>query len=204
MGRGRRELEGEMLTKTVLVVAVCCIGATVSTLAQDEARIFQYSPIARFVREGQYRAEVWRRENASGKEELAWSSSDLHGSSKQAIAAACTTLRETFASSCTQNAHNAKAVETREPGSVVTDKSPPPSTALPVNSPIPAPKEVAAASNPPGSINWAKEFWAKVAAAASQPGSSNPNWAKEFWGNQSKWSGGAGGGGGGGGGGGCQ
>jgi len=191
-----------MLTKTVLVVAVCFIGATVSTLAQDEARIFQYSPIARLVREGQYRAEVWRRENASGKEELAWSSSNLHGSSEQAIAAACTTLRETFASSCTQTLHNAKAVETvREPRSVVTDKSTPPSMTLPANTSMPAPKEVAAASNPPGSTNWAKEFWAKVAAAASQPGS---NWAKEFWTNQSRWGHGGGDGGGGGGGGGCQ
>jgi hypothetical protein len=39
-------------------VAVCGIGASVPTLAQDEARIFQWSPIARLVGEGQYRAEV--------------------------------------------------------------------------------------------------------------------------------------------------
>jgi hypothetical protein len=185
-----------MLTKTVLVVAVCGIGASVPTLAKDEARIFQYSPIARFVGEGQYRAEVWRRETASGKEERAWSSSYLFGSSEQAIAVACTTLRETFASSCTSR--NAKAGETvREPGSVVTDKSRPTSQALPANPPIPAPKEVPAASNP-GSTNWTKEFWAKVAAAASH--SNNSNWAKEFWTSQSRWSGGGGGGDGGG----CQ
>jgi len=148
-----------MLTKTVLVVAVCGIGASVPTLAQDEARFFQYSPIARLVGEGEYRAEVWRRETASGKEERAWSSSDLHGSSEQAIAAACTTLRESFASSCTQTSRNAKAGETvRESGSVVTEKLNLPSKAPPVNSPIPASKEVAAASNP-GSANWAKRFW---------------------------------------------
>ena len=148
-----------MLTKTVLVVAVCGIGATVPILAQDEARIFQYSAIARLVGEGQYRAEVWRRESASDNEERAWSSSDLNGSSAQAIAAACTTLRESFASSCTQTSPHANAGETvKEPGSVVIEKSRAPSKAPPVNSPLPPAKEVAAASNP-RSTNWAKEFW---------------------------------------------
>src|SRR5215831_1739077 len=148
-----------MLPKTILVVAACGIVATVPTFANDEARIFQYSSIARLVGEGQYRAEVWRREIASGKEEPAWSSSDLHGSSEQAIAAACTTLRENFASSCTQTSRNAMAGETmREPGSVVTEKSSLPPNAPPANPPNPPVKEVAAASNP-GSSNWAKKFW---------------------------------------------
>jgi len=162
---GHRGAVGKMLTKTVLVVAVCGIGATVPTLAQDEARIFQYSPIARFVGEGQYRAEVWRRENASGKEERAWSNSDLHGSSTEALAAACAKLRENFddSFSCTQASRDAKAGETvKEPGTVVTEESRPPkenrSKAPPANSPVPAPKSAAAAS--PGSSDWGKEFWA--------------------------------------------
>ena len=151
-------MEGKMLTQTVLVIAVCGVDATVPTSA-DEARIFQYSSIARLVGEGQYRAEVWRREYASDKEERAWSSSDLHGSSEQAIAAACTTLRERFASSCTQTSRKGNASETvKEPRSVVTEESSLPSKALPTNSPILALKEVIAASNP-GSANWAKEFW---------------------------------------------
>ena len=74
-----------MFTKTALVVAVFGIGATGPTLAQDGARSFQYSPIARLVGEGQYRAEVWREENASGKEERAWNNSELHGSSAEAL-----------------------------------------------------------------------------------------------------------------------
>src|SRR5215510_9101024 len=148
-----------MLTKIAFVVAICGAGAIVPTLAQDEVRIFQYSPVAQLVGEGQFRAEVWRREDASGKEERAWSGSDLHGSSEQAIAAACTTLRESFASSCIQTSRTAKAGETvRESGSVVTEKLNLPSKAPPVNSPIPASKEVAVASNP-GSANWAKRFW---------------------------------------------
>jgi hypothetical protein len=163
-----------MLTKTVLVVVVCGIGATLPSLADDEARIFQYSPIARLEGEGQYRAEVWRRETASDREERAWSSSDLHGSSEQAIAAACTTLRENFAASCARSSQNAKAGETvegqtvegqtvagqsvSEPGSVVTRKSSLPTKAPPQTLAIPAPKEVAAAPNP-GPTNWAKKFW---------------------------------------------
>ena len=158
-GRRRRELEGKMLTRTVLVVAVCGIGATLPGLAHDEARIFQYSSIARLVGEGQYRAEVWRRENTSGEEERAWSSTDLHGSPEQAIAAACAALRESFASSCTRTSRNAKAGETvREPGAVIAAKSSLPSKAPPASSPIPVPKAVAAASNP-GSANWARRFW---------------------------------------------
>jgi hypothetical protein len=178
-GRGGRELEGRMLTKTVLVVVVCGIGATLPSLADDEARIFQYSPIARLEGEGQYRAEVWRRETASDREERAWSSSDLHGSSEQAIAAACTTLRENFAASCARSSQNAKAGQTvagqtvagqtvagqtvagqsvSEPGSVVTRKSSLPTKAPPQTLAIPAPKEVAAAPNP-GPTNWAKKFW---------------------------------------------
>jgi len=149
--------------KTVFVVGVCGIGLTVSTLAQDEARIFQYSPIAQLVGEGQYRAEVWRRENASGKEERAWSSSDLHGSSDEAMAAACAVLRENFAFSCTQTMRDAKTGETvKAPGTVVTTESSPPKVKGPrgsaVNSPAPAPKAVGAASKL-GSNNWVTEFW---------------------------------------------
>src|SRR5499433_3061092 len=101
-----------MLTKVAFVVAICGVGAIVPTLAQDEARIFQYSPVAQLVGEGQFRAEVWRRENASGKEERAWSSSDLHRSSEDAMALACIALSVNFASSCTQTSRNAKAGET--------------------------------------------------------------------------------------------
>jgi hypothetical protein len=169
-----------MFMKTAFVVAVCGIGATGPTLAQDDARIFQYSPIARFVAEGQYRAEVWRRETASGTEERAWSSSDLHGNSAVAMAAACATLRRDFDDtfSCTQTSRDAKAGETVKEPAVVTGELRLPikngSKTPPANSPVPAPKAVAAASKR-GSNNWAKEFWA----------------------NQSKWGHGSGDGGGG-------
>jgi len=153
-----------MFTKTVLVVAVWGIGATVPALAQDEARIFQYWPIAQLVGEGQYRAEVWRRENASGKEERAWSDSDLYASSADAMAAACATLRENYAYSCTRTSAGAKAGETvKEPETVVTKEPGPPkekaTKAPPPNPPVPAPKAVSAASKP-GVNNWAAEFWA--------------------------------------------
>ena len=170
-----------MFTKTALVVAVCGIGATGPILAQDDARIFQFSPIARLVGEGQYRAEVWRRENASGKEEPAWSNSDVHGSPAEALAAACAKLRENFddSFSCIQTSRDAKAGETvKRPGTV--ESGPPKEKTSPANSRVPEPKTVAAVK--PGSNNWAKEFWT----------------------NQSRWGHGGGDGGGGGGGGGCQ
>src|SRR5215469_11340798 len=152
MNGGCRELEGKMLTKTVFFVAMCSVGAIVPALAQDEGRIFQYSPVAQLVGEGQYRAEVWRRENASGKEERAWSNPDLHRSSAEAIAAACATLSENYAFSCTQRPRDAKAGGTvKGPGTVVT------STAPPAISSVSTPKAVAAASQP-GYRNWAREF----------------------------------------------
>jgi hypothetical protein len=193
-----------MLTKTVLV-ALCGIGASVPALAQDETRIFQYSPIVRLVAEGQYRAEVWRLDNASGKEERAWSDPKLHGSSAEAMAAACATLRENYAYSCTQTSRDAKAGKVvKVPSTGVAEASGPPkedgSKTPPANLPVPPPRADAPTSQP-DSNNWAKELWLKAVAAASQPGS---NWAKEFWTNQSRWSHGGGDGGGGGGGGGCQ
>src|SRR5215475_2716421 len=155
--------EGKMLTKTILVVAVCGIGATVPTLAQDEARIFQYSAIARLVGEGQYRAEIWRLENASGNEERTWSSPELLGSSEEAMAAACATLRENYAYSCTLTLRAAKAGEiVKGPGTAATKGSKPPkekvSKALPAYSPAPAPKAVGAASKP-GSKDWETKLW---------------------------------------------
>ena len=186
-----------MLTKMVLL-ALCGIGGSVPSLAQDETRIFQYSPIARLVGESQYRAEVWRLD-ASGKEERAWSDPNLHASSAEALAAACATLRENYSFSCSQTSRDAKAGKAvKVPSTGVAEESGPPNeNETPVNSPVPAPK-VGAVTPQPGSDNWTKEVWLKVVAAASQPRS---NWAKEFWANQSRWSHGGGDGGGGGG---CQ
>ena len=157
-----------MLAKTVLVVAVCGIGATVPTLAQDEARIFQYSPIAQLVGEGKYRAEIWRRENASGNEERAWSGPELLGSSEEAMAAACTTLRENYAYSCTQKSRDAKASETvRGPGIAPQVKG---LKTLRANSPASAPRAVSAAVIP-GSNDWDRKFWDNQSRQAGGGGS---------------------------------
>ena len=157
-----------MLTKTVLVVAICSIGAIVPALAQEEARIFQYSPIAQLVGEGQYRAEVWRRENASGKEERAWSDSDLYASSADAMAAACATLRENYAYSCTQKSRDAKASETvRGPGIAPQVKG---LKTLRANSPASAPRAVSAAVIP-GSNDWDRKFWDNQSRQAGGGGS---------------------------------
>jgi hypothetical protein len=135
--------------KKILIVAVCGIGATLPTLAQDEARIFSYRPMVQLVGDGQYRAEVWRRENANGKEELAWSNSDLHASSDQAMAAACATLREDFfddSLSCSQTSRDAKAGET---GPAITEKSG--TTNMKTSSRVHS-----------GSNDWEAKFWKEV------------------------------------------
>ena len=192
-----------MLTKTVLVVAMCSIGATVAASAQDEARIFQYSPIAQLVGEGQYRAEVWRRENASGKEERAWSSPDLLGSSDEAIAAACAVLRENFAFTCSQTSRNAKAAEpVKASATVVTkDAKPPQAKAAKVHSPAALPVPAAKAVSAPNAISAAPKAVSaapkpisapNAISAATKPG---PNhWDNDLWSNQSRFGGGSGGG----------
>jgi len=194
-----------MLTKTVFAVAMCGVGAIVPALAQDEARIFQYSPVAQLVGEGQYRAEVWRRENASGKEERAWSSSDLLGSSEEAITAACVVLRDEFAFSCAQTARGAKAGEPVKKASatVVTKESKPPkekgakaSSTHPTAVPAAAGKAMPAhaPTATPTSPLKAMPAPAKPINAASKPGP-NPS-DNDFWSNQSRFGGGSGGGGG--------
>jgi hypothetical protein len=198
--RGSRALEGKLFTKTVFVAAMCGVGAIVPTLAQDEARIFQYSPVAQLVGEGQYRAEVWRRENASGQEERAWSGSELHASKIEAIAAACATLRENFAFSCTETSRDAKAGgAVKASAAVVTkDASPPKEKAakaapvLPASAPkaIGAPKAISA----PQAISAPKPISAPKAIAASKSGPQH--WDDDFWSNQSRFGGGSGGGGG--------
>jgi hypothetical protein len=182
---GGRELEGKMLTKTVFVIAICGAGAIVPASAQDEARIFQYSPVAQLVGEGQYRAEVWRRENASGKEERAWSSSDLLGSSEDAVAAACTILRENFASSCSQASRGAKAGEPVKASAMVVTKEakPPKEKAAKASPAVPLPAPKAPALTPPAS---------KAISAASKPGANHLD--NDFWANQSRFGGGSGGG----------
>jgi hypothetical protein len=188
-------LEGKLFTRTVFVAAICGVGAIVPALAQDEARIFQYSPVAQLVGEGQYRAEVWRRENASGEEERAWSGSELHASKDEAIAAACVTLRENFAFSCTQTPRDAKAGgAVKTSATVITKDSKPPKEkaakappALPASAPkaLSAPKAISApnAISPPSK-----------AIAISKPGPQH--WDDDFWSNQSRFGGGSGGGGG--------
>ena len=198
-----------MLTKTVLVVAMCSIGATVAASAQDEARIFQYSPIAQLVGEGQYRAEVWRRESASGKEERAWSSPDLLGSSDEAIAAACAVLRENFAFTCSQTSRNAKAAEpVKASATVITkDAKPPQAKAAKVHSPAALPVPAAKAVTAPNAISAApKAISAPKAVSAAPKPISAPNaisaatkpgpnhWDNDLWSNQSRFGGGSGGG----------
>ena len=189
-----------MLTKTVFFVAMCSVGAIVPALAQDEGRIFQYSPVAQLVGEGQYRAEVWRRENASGKEERAWSSPDLIGSSEEAITAACVVLRENFAFTCSQTSRNAKAAEpVKASATVVSKDSKPPlakaAKAHPAALPVPAAKAISAptAMSAPKAISAPKPISAPNAfSAATKPNPDHKD--NDFWSNLSRFGGGSGGG----------
>ncbi len=216
-----------MLTNKVLVVAMCGIGAIAPALAEDQPTPFQYSPVARLLSNGQYRAEIWRRDVANGQEDRAWSNFELHASSAKAMDEACTTLRKYFdgSFSCAQISSDLKAAEiAKEPAAVSSPKNE--IKAPRERAPVPEPKAITGnnkTGHPPivavpktatgatrrgvpmakmaGAPEWKR--WvgqAKRLVWAPAAASSSSNWGRDFWANQSRWSHGGGEGGGGGGG----
>src|SRR5262245_6366662 len=86
-----------MLKKRVLLlVGLCGVAVITPASAQNLTAPFQYSPVTRLMNGGQYRAEVWRRNVATGAEELAWNNSALHSTATMAMVEACTSLQKYF------------------------------------------------------------------------------------------------------------
>jgi hypothetical protein len=66
------------------------------TLAQEQASAFEYSPVVRLVRSGQFQAEVWRRDVRTDRSDLAWSNREIYPTTAAAMVEACTSLRKNF------------------------------------------------------------------------------------------------------------
>ena len=65
-------------------------------LAQEQAAAFEYSPVVRLVRSGQFQAEVWRRDVRTDRSDLAWSNREIYPTTAAAMIEACTSLRKNF------------------------------------------------------------------------------------------------------------
>jgi hypothetical protein len=94
-----------MLANKLLVLAVCGMGVIDPVMAEDQPAGAQYSPVARLLRNGQYRAEVWRR-NDKGQDEFVGTNYKPHASAAEAMDDACLSLRKHFdpSFSCAQTA----------------------------------------------------------------------------------------------------
>jgi uncharacterized membrane protein YgcG len=84
-----------LISKTLLLMASSLALAT-PTLAQEQSTAFEYSPVVRLMRSGQFQAEVWRRDVRTNHSDLAWSNRETYPTAAAAMIEACTSLRKNF------------------------------------------------------------------------------------------------------------
>ena len=144
------------ITRGLLVL--CGLGLSAPALAQQADLAFEYSPVARLLQNGQFRAEVWRRDIATDRIENAWNDAEPALTAAVAITAACASIKQNFDPSfrCSRAATPAPYE-----GATVKGPSPPAQRKPPivrtsaypsrVTSPNPAPQS--------GGSAWIKNFW---------------------------------------------
>lgn len=76
-----------------LVAMLCGLMLTTPVAARDQRAEVQHSPVARLMSSGHFSAEVWRRNIATGQDELAWSNAEPHATAAKAMAEACAMLK---------------------------------------------------------------------------------------------------------------
>ena len=84
-----------LLPKIVLAMAYG-FALTTSTLAQEQSAAFEYWPVARHLRSGQFQAEVWRHDLRNDYNDLAWSNQEPFATPAIAMAKACTSVQNNF------------------------------------------------------------------------------------------------------------
>jgi hypothetical protein len=85
-----------LISKIFLLMASSLAMAMPVALAQEQASAFEYSPVVRLVRSGQFQAEVWRRDVRTDRSDLAWSNREIYPTTAAAMIEACTSLRKNF------------------------------------------------------------------------------------------------------------
>src|SRR5262245_27816150 len=83
-----------LISRTLLLIA-SGIALTTLALAQQQTA-FEYSPVVKLTRGGQFQAEVWRRDVRTDHSTAAWSNGALYSTAAAAMIEACTSLRKNF------------------------------------------------------------------------------------------------------------
>ena len=150
--------QGVNMSKARGLVVLCGLGLSVPALAQQADLAFEYSPVARFLQNGQYRAEVWRRDVFSDRSEIAWSEAEPTFTAAMAVTQACASINQNFDPSF----HCPRAATPHE-GATFKGPSPPSQHKLATirTSARPLPRMDSSNSQFPHSSGstWLKNFW---------------------------------------------
>ena len=164
-----------MLISKTLPLMASSLALTTPTLAQDQATAFEYSPVVRLTRSGQFQAEVWRRDVRTDHTGSAWSNGENYPTAAAAMIEACASLRKNFdvTFSCSREMPQGTAAA----ATTLSD------TAGAMKSAVPAVERKGTLVKKPVGPE-------RVTSDASGA------WLKDFWKNQERQSGGGSGGGG--------
>jgi hypothetical protein len=101
-----------MLLPKIVLAMTYGLALTTSTLAQEQSAAFEYWPVARHLRSGQFQAEVWRHDLRNDYNDLAWSNQEPFATPAIAMAKACTSVQINFDASfsCAGLVHHGSAV----------------------------------------------------------------------------------------------
>ena len=154
-----------MLISKIVLAMTCGIALTTSTLAQGQSADFEYWPVARHLRSGQFQAEVWRHDLRNGYRDLAWSNQEAFATPAIAMAEACTSVRNNFDESflCSRVAHEVSTndkTEAKQKSAVAAKK-------MGVTAPVgkdtvvkdPTHRLIAVPVNTGERHAWLKDFW---------------------------------------------
>jgi hypothetical protein len=85
-----------MLIAKIVLAATCGAALATATAAQEQSATFEYWPVARHLRSGQFQAEVWRHDRRNGYSDLAWSNQASFATPTIAMANACSSVQNNF------------------------------------------------------------------------------------------------------------
>ena len=209
-----------MLISKILLLMASSLALTTPALAQEQAAPFEYSPVVRLVRSGQFQAEVWRRDVRTDRNDLAWSNREIYPTTAAAMIEACTSLRKNFDAAFSCLDHQ-PVVLARDAGTDRNDHDPPARATRQQSAAPPTSKVAASLAAPQGRVTDRAPGNPRVTAVPMKSAvpavkrkvvvyeyvitsDAKGAWYKDFWKNQERYFGGGGDGGGSGGEGGGQ
>ena len=203
-----------MLISKILLLMASSLALTMPVaLAQEHAAPFEYSPVVRLVRSGQFQAEVWRRDVRTDRNDLAWSNREIYPTTAAAMIEACTSLRKNFDAAFSCSDHQ-PVVLARDVGTDRNDHDPPARATRQQSAAPPTSKVAASLAAPQGRVTDRAPGNPRVTAVPMKSAvpavkrkvvvyeyvtsDGKGAWYKDFWNNQERYFGGGSDGGGGG------